>query len=481
MTKEIIKEVRGYTGTGYEKYRDKDKIKSVFIKGFIREFEHKKYFMLIDSQGNLIDEVFNFLNSDDDDALGECSYKKRELAYTALKHLYSFKELNDLNSIYDINDIQYRQLESFLIGGEREGNYTKYECSTVRKNNTINNYYHVYRMFFSYLGIEDSIFHKKKGGRIYKGTGHGFMAHAKSTFVERYQNTRKVPTIKKVPKYISYDEYEKIINLIRNRQTEALDTNNQGVYVIALRAELIIHLMYVYGMRIGEVHGLTLEDINEIEIDEEDYGEIIIRNRHTDSPHQNAKGCMTINYEHEYINDGYHQIGLGKAFGCERIIIFEETLDLINDYISASRRYDFLGVKARDNLKKKNIAAKVTNRKDIKYNQYIFISNQGNPLNPNTWNDYLREIFKEVGISIDKADEKYDKQGTRENNLNHRFRHGFAMYKKEKENQDMLQLSKSLRQSNINSCSIYFNPTEIECGLNANVANRLLKEGGIKI
>lgn len=48
----------------------------------------------------------------------------------------------------------------------------------------------------------------------------------------------------------------------------------------------------------------------------------------------------------------------------------------------------------------------------------------------------------------------------RKNNLNHRFRHGFAMFKVLIEKYDELKLAHVLRHSRKSSVKVYFNPTE---------------------
>lgn len=471
--KETIREVKGYTGVGYEKYINGVKIQEVFVKGFIKKSGNGTYFLLVDTYGHLIDEVFNFLNSDEDNCWGKFSHKMRELAFNALKLLYSFKELNNLSKIEDINKVSYAGLNCFLSGGTYKGNNIDLELKTKRKNCTFNNYCFVYRAFFKYIGFLNNIFNEKKSVRILKASGEGFLAHTKTRTSDKFTTTKAVPKMEVVPKYIKFDEYSNMIHLLRERQDEALNNDDQRSYVIALRAELIIHLMYTYGMRIGEVLGLTLEDIEDMKITGTGNGKLIIRNRHTDKPFQFAKGCMKINSENDYNLDGYYQSGVGKAFGCDTIDIFEETLELIEDYKNASRKFDFLGSKARKNLRENNIATKVTTRKDIKENKYLFISSHGTPLDRKTWELYLQDIFRELSIPLDKD--------TRKNNLNHRFRHGFAMYKKTFEKHDILQLKWDLRHSSITSCEIYFNPTQEESGKIANEADKFLNESGVTI
>ena len=67
-----------------------------------------------------------------------------------------------------------------------------------------------------------------------------------------------------------------------------------------------------------------------------------------------------------------------------------------------------------------------------------------------------RHYFEECGIPIDRD--------YRENNLSHRFRHGFAMlhshYRKDPVN--ALQLQKMMRHRSVSSTMVYYNPTQEE-------------------
>ena len=51
-----------------------------------------------------------------------------------------------------------------------------------------------------------------------------------------------------MPMYFKENEYNEIINIIKQKYT--------------VREHLIIHLMYNFGLRIGEVLGLTSEDLH---------------------------------------------------------------------------------------------------------------------------------------------------------------------------------------------------------------------------
>ena len=63
------------------------------------------------------------------------------------------------------------------------------------------------------------------------------------------------------------------------------------------------------------------------------------------------------------------------------------------------------------------------------------------------------EYFTEAGIPIDSD--------IRENNLSHRFRHGFAMFhaRYSERSVDALVLQKMMRHKSISSTMVYYNPT----------------------
>lgn len=68
--------------------------------------------------------------------------------------------------------------------------------------------------------------------------------------VQTYAASLKEGTpVRRVPKYISIEDFGRIINIIRQ------DNN--------ATAEIIVRLMFEYGLRLGEVLGITNEDVTE--------------------------------------------------------------------------------------------------------------------------------------------------------------------------------------------------------------------------
>lgn len=454
---ETIWEVRGLTGIGFQRNKGNKKIQSINVEGFKREVDGFTYFILFNSNGTIIEDAYKYLNDKKNNkCIGKADFKKRELSFTALKLLYSFLELFYLASPKDVNEEQVNSLDAFLEGGEKLGHSITFKGNTERSNSTINYYYSVYRKFFKYLKIDNSIFDESEKIRTYRGSGEGFFAHTHKHTEEKYSVSKRVLQKKETPKYISYREFLKILDLIEEEYSS--------------REEIIVILMYKYGLRVGEVLGLTVEDV--VRTDSE-IGNLFLRNRATDKPYQRAKGCMPINALEDYNKPKYFK----KNIGYQVVEIEEKDLEKVEEYIINTRsplsyrRKDKKLSKAFSNLTSKNIADKITDRTDIQHNSYVFISKNGTPIS--NWNEIMTEIFERVGISTDK--------GTKEDNLNHRLRHGFAMFKVIIEKYDQLRLMKALRQSDPSSCKVYYTVDEKERGRLAHETQELLRIGGIYI
>lgn len=453
---ERIEEIKGLTGLAYKRVTAENKEYLVNVEGFKKEYDNFVYILLVGSYGGIINEAYYFLNNTDNRrCIGEADYKKRELAFIALKLLYSFMELFYITDIKEINAEEINRLEAFLKGGERIGHSIIFKSQTTRIDSTINKYYSVYRSYFKFLDITPNIFNETIRIRKLKGVGEGFFAHAKSSTEEKYLVSNKELLKRETPKYISYKEYLQIKEVIEDNYSD--------------REEIILVLMYKYGLRIGEVLGLTLEDIDN------KTNTLILRNRLTDKPYQKAKGCIPVFTSSDYNSRKYHT----KNQGYQLVEIDEEDLQNINGYILNSRsplnyrRKDKGKSRVLLNLDLKNIADKVTSREDIIQNSYVFISKNGTPITNTGWNNIIKDIYSAIGIEIDK--------NKKEDNLNHRLRHGFAMYKVLVENYDQLKLKNALRHQDINSCKVYFKIDEKERERLAKETQELIKKGGLDI
>lgn len=384
----------------------------------------KTYLYLYDKDMCPISETFSFLNF----GCVHQSINSRLKALQALKFLYCFqtiisKKLEDFK-IDDINN-----LKSFLKGYSLTGNNLSFELSTIRSNETLNSYLSIYRKYLQYLGKENKVLN----GKSSITTAINLPGYDIDLQTDHYSFNEKVAKkVVEVPRYISVEEFQKIIKIIREKYT--------------VREEIIVRLMFQCGLRIGEVLGITADDLVVEEIGDLYVPTLYLRNRVSDKKFQFAKGCMKISDKQQYKSKEYKT----KNYGYQTVIIPEDLYDLINEYIEKEH------LKARKthnaNYYQSTIADRV--RKAEKYeddNYYVFINSIGTPISDISWNGILRNIFDDCNITIDKA--------LKEHNLNHRFRHGFAMFNVMYLGCKELELKERLRHSSVSSVAYYFRPT----------------------
>lgn len=123
------------------------------------------------------------------------------------------------------------------------------------------------------------------------------MSHTNTVKVEKFKTNKSNFTNKYeyVPKYINVDEYTKIYNEIKAVNNEFKSRNL-----------LIIDCLFKLGLRLGEVLGLTFEDIkHNPDYKEADY--LILRNRTSDKKYQSAKGCIKVETKKDYEKGSYNK------------------------------------------------------------------------------------------------------------------------------------------------------------------------------
>lgn len=399
-------------------YEKKIKVTKVHIK-------NGDFILLYDSDMNVIRDAYLYLNKDL--TVGSYSANTKKSICTALKVLYLFLELYDC----EIDKLEAREmamLKQFVLGIADKGiNYTL-ESVGMKSNITFNKYISYYRAYFKFLGINNKIINEKIECKT-ESSGKGLLGHTYSDSQYRYKiNEKVIDKRKTVPKYISVHEFNKICEHIKQNYT--------------MREEIIVRLMYENGLRIGEVLGLTLEDID----NEKNYS-IYIRNRLTDNNDQHAKGCFLPKRREDY----YLQEYLTLDYGYQVVKPMYDLLDIIDEYIdlahgemSQRRRENYLNLAKVDKVNEDDFLEMG--------NFYIFLNKNGTSLSASGWGKILRKIFKEVGISVDKS--------TRKNNLSHRFRHGFAMKRYKEDKVDIITLAKDLRHKGIGAVMCYLKPTE---------------------
>lgn len=424
----IIKEKKGVRGNYYEIYIDDIKIREIKITRVKREKDSFTYLFLLDSNGKVIDEVYKFINI----YCKNESINSREQMINGLKVLYSYKEI-ELKELDEFEENDFKRLSNLILGIGIQKDYN--EC-IGRNNNTHNIYFDVIRKFYKYLKINNNFLFEQRVVHKVKGS-YGLLGHIKESEVKKYITNKKSIKLSEqyIPKYISLEEYINIIKYIEN-----------GDSSFKLRNRIIIDLMYTTGMRLGEVLGLTFEDIKDNQEDKR-YGTVYIRNRLSDKSYENAKTCLKVNSEYDYNTASYKT----KNIGYQTVYISPYLFELIKKYMDESRSIFNVTDKVIDNIMN---FAKADSVEGNDNNQYIFLNKNGYPLSSSGWNKQLKEIFIANNLSVDKEVKK--------NNLSHRFRHGYAMYLIDEEKRSIEYVKDKMRHSSINSTLVYYNPREEE-------------------
>ena len=377
------------------------------------------FFILYDENMKPIPAVYQYLNF----WMKESPYTSRSKAAFAIRLLYCFLSLSGYR-VNRIDEKAFREMIFFLRGINT--NPKQYSMKTQRCRNTVNGYLSVYRTYFAFAHIHcDAIF-------------KSHMVHSDHIFEtanvpdrKKYDNDLKASNYSNdtVPKYIGPEDFKNIFKAI----LAADDTQSR----------LIVHLMYGYGLRLGEVLGLTIEDIQEVRDNGKLVPVLILRNRMSDARFQFAKGLPHVIDQRQYSSRDYQEAR-------QRIVIiytlYEELLEFIEESHTARME------KYPSNYDQ-GYADIVSVRNKPESNHYIFLNRYGRILSDQTWNNTLKKYFDTAGIPIDID--------IRDNNLSHRFRHGFAMFhaRFSKHPADALSLQKMLRHKSISSTMVYFNPT----------------------
>lgn len=399
--------------------------RTVLVSTYVVERSSLYYFFIIDNESRIIHPAYRFLNR-------ECKYQSfnsRKQKANALKYLYSWLAMEN----YAINNLSESQVDSLIDFLKGYGiNSSETERRTIRSNVTVNLYLSAIRSYFEFLGVQNKSLSRKHAVSVTVNAGSEFSATMRN---ERYDKNLSVnsPSDREVPKYVSPAEFQRLYSIAKSKN------DRTGM--------IIMHLMYIYGLRLGEVLGIAVpEDIMIVQRTGKSVPVLIIRNRVSDNPDfQNAK-----NKRHPLSQDEYATSDYQKSK--DEIVLSWDFYKSLVDYVNATQPY--YAEHYPDNYEK-GFADVVSQRNKPDVNHYMFLNQYGKPLSAKTWGNHLKEYFIEAGISIDLD--------VRQEGLSHRFRHGFAMYHARFSPhpvKDALELSKLLRHKNASTAQIYFNPTQ---------------------
>lgn len=424
---QIINEVRDKNGAIYFERIYKDDKHNILGKEDIRfptytraQENGFKSIIVYTKDMQPIVEAFIFLNQMNE------PYSSRRQAAPALRLLYSYEAIIS-KKIGEFTAADIEAFKDFLAGVSYSGTDMQFNLIETRDNGTINTYLGIYRKYCEYIGIENAALNQRAN------RSSRMITAAFADYNAPYRRNEQIVQQREVPMYISPEDFERIIAVIRARYT--------------IREEVIVRLMYEDGLRIGEVFGLTNDDFVEENVKDIGWVNILyLRNRYSDDEvSQSAKGRMRVRSRSDYNRRGYNLIG----YGFHKVPISHALADQIGTYIeeahlAAREKYgeDYWNRMSADRVRE--------SKESEDPNFYIFMNSHGGRLTQQTWNKTMRAIFQLAGIDIDK--------NKRERNLNHRFRHGFAM-RLVNEGMGLLELKEQLRHVSIDSVRCYFRPT----------------------
>lgn len=395
-------------------------------------------FVLFDDSMQVVLPAFRYLNQ----TLADQSFNSRSVAARALRQLYCFCDIFHAD-LFNLTIDNVKQFQSFLLGHSSGRGSYQLNTPPCRSSDTVNYYIQACRSYLKFLGVTSGYLFETK--RVLVDTQGFGTKKLEAGYRSTLQTKAKVPI---APKYISVEQFSLILAAVRAKGT--------------IVDECIIRLMYECGLRRGEVLGLTQEDLTEEQIGDEFYPVVYIRNRFSDNPVcQNAKSCLNVHGINAYQSKDYQTENLGY----QKVTISRQLYSLLNQYIELV--YSDIKLRYPKNFAK-SVADSVTAERllllekaknnpkalaNLK-NHYLFLNERGGILTGQTFNKRLRSYFREAGIPVDT--------GTRQTNLAHRFRHGYAMFLIQHLNKNLAEVKLLMRHRSLQSTMIYFNPTDQE-------------------
>lgn len=385
----------------------------------------RKFYTVIDSEGRSVLTIHTYVNEEMVRKGGRPNSRRKSARILA--KLQAFCELLNL-SMENLSATDISRLVAFLQGTGRT------QCS----NATVNDYLGVIRDFFNLTGIKcEPLFARHLVTKTavqendFKVENITYMYDCNLPVDSRKQE--------KVPKYISMDEYVKLIEIARKNN----DWN--GI--------MLMHLMFRYGMRLGECLGLTEEDFTYYRIKNIDVPTLIIRNRLSDASYQNTKRKLTPRQKSDYEGLPYIQQWRDDDYSHYYLTENGDFVDAFKKFMSQTRQR-FEKNSNYESCEADVVYESTFKEKGLEKNHYIFVNRLGRRLSGQLWGLSLKKYYCEAGIILDK-----DKK---ENNLSHRFRHGFAMMHARFMDPPvpMAELQKMMHHKRIESTMRYYNPTE---------------------
>lgn len=380
------------------------------------------------------------------------SKNSQKSASNALRKMFTFLALFNI-PLKEMNYNDCLKLVNFLYKSVAcEYEYTPFDKNPDIDAKSVSNYISAIRNYLSYLGFEK--FHPMFFEKLSRHANTQGSFHSSRPDSSGFDISVAPKTLDDIRAYIKQDEYFKL------REFKPFE----GFW--ADTGRLIIDLMMLYGLRIGEVLSLTLEDVYVSGTKKF----LILRNRAL--PKNSKYGAKRISCKNlpvvnqsDYTKKANRELCESKQKVEIDDTMFGQIMSYIDKYHknlkgNVLKRYinennaDRIADYVKDN--KKLCLADVTYSADKK-NHYLFINSNGSRLLTGIWNSKLKTVFEHANVPVDV--------GVKSEGLNHRFRHGFAMMLcRSKEQYNQLMIMSLMRHTSLQSISPYLRLTVEETG-----------------
>lgn len=337
------------------------------------------FFLQYNDEMEILHEACDYLNY----YIEGASLKTRRFKAFVLRRYICFMELSG----YDYTDLNSHEVVETVCRFFSGNDFRNADGANVRSSNTINNYISVLRDFATYTRKFRAITERRIDNSA--GVGNPFSSLPKRFPSSTKNNPHANDTIRP---FISPDEFIVLYDLaLAKKDYQAL---------------ILFHLMYFYGLRIGECLGITEEDFVIRQRNYNPCPTILLRNRLSDKPFQYAKRL----FHPKSFND-YN----GKTYPHSKVLLTMDFYKKITEFVESTKKKN-----EEKGTRDKSVADTISKSYENGENHYIFLNKYGAPLSQQTWNLRLKDYFMAANIPIDVD--------VRRDNLNHRFRHGCAVY-----------------------------------------------------
>lgn len=373
------------------------------------------------------------------------SPKSRWVIANILRMMYCFLSIKG----YQLETMTYEQALALVTFFKNSAHYVTDDTIEIRDSNTISLYLSHIRSYVRWLGYGNNHPLLRSNLVAYRDQTGSMQTTVKNLVGVRHYHEDTIRY------YIKCDEY------LRIREAKCIQSKHDRLMV-----KCIVDLMFLHGLRIGEVLSLTLEDFY---TDADGVSCIGIRNRFSRDKFRLAKGCINIMNPLDYYSKEYQE----NDIGYQLVYLQPEVVNNLMEYISET--HEFLKPRKKTELlafrrhkatyKEKSVADSIAPyilsnniRQEMKLsdvgqmsidgkNHYLFLNSQFSPLTDCRWNQILKKVMRDEGVGVDEGRKRFG--------LNHRFRHGFAMFLINNMKMDEYQVMRLMRHHNIASIEPY--------------------------